>query len=209
MKEQLFPLGAAPPPPLGEPGKHRALLMNIRRKNNTVTCTGHYLQFVLAWCANCQGGDTSVSTGSRKIKKKKKDRNRQVGIWTQQLKLIFPTAYVNGDTIFTGNRAGPRRSATRCLYKAKTWGKSQESILNTFGRGQVLSWLRKKKKKWNKQVRRVLWERCFFSADGWQSPRRLPAPQLLTGAWMQSLLFVISRPNQGWRWVCGGGCLGY
>lgn len=131
MKEQLFPLGPDPPP-LREHSKHRALLMNIRRKNNTVTCIGQYLQFVLAWCANCQGGDTSVSTGSREKK------NRQVGIWTQQLKLIFPTAYVNGDTIFTGNRAGPQRSAIRCLYKAKTWGKSEESILNTFGRCQVL-----------------------------------------------------------------------
>lgn len=64
--------------------------------------------------------------------------NRQVWIWTQQLKLIFPTAYVNCDTIFTGNSAGPQRSAMYCLYKAKTWGKSQETILNTFGRGQVL-----------------------------------------------------------------------
>lgn len=63
MKEQLFPLGPTPPPP-SESSKHSALLMNIRKKNNTVTCIGHYLQSVLAWCANCQGGDTSVSTGS-------------------------------------------------------------------------------------------------------------------------------------------------
>lgn len=65
MKEQLFPLGLTPPPPQ-ESSKHSALLMNIRKKNNTVTRIGHYLQSVLAWCANCQGGDTSVSTGSWK-----------------------------------------------------------------------------------------------------------------------------------------------
>lgn len=76
MKEQLFPLGPAPPP-LREPSKHGALLMNIRRKNNTVTCIGHYLQFVLAWCANCQGGDTSVSTGRRgkKIDRSESEHN--------------------------------------------------------------------------------------------------------------------------------------
>lgn len=137
MKEQLFPLGPTPPPPR-ESSKHSALLMNIRKKNNTVTCIGHYLQSVLAWCANCQGGDTSVSTGSWG------EKNRQVWIWTQQLKLIFPTAYVNCDTIFTGNSAGPQRSAMYCLYKAKTWGKSQETILKTFGRGQVLFYLQSK-----------------------------------------------------------------
>lgn len=72
MKEQLFPLGPTPPPPR-ESTKHSALLMNIRKKNNTVTCIGHYLQSVLAWCANCQGGDTSVSTVSWKKKKKKEE----------------------------------------------------------------------------------------------------------------------------------------
>lgn len=75
MKEQPFPLGPDPPP-LREPSKHRALLMNIRRKNNTVTCIGQYLQFVLAWCANCQGGDTSVSTGSwKKIDRSESEHN--------------------------------------------------------------------------------------------------------------------------------------
>lgn len=97
-----------------------------------------YSQSVLAWCANCQWRDTSVSTGSWKKK--------EVWIWTQHLKLIFPTAYINCDTIFTGNSAGLQTSAIWCLYKAKTWGKSQETILNTFGIGQVLFHLQSKKK---------------------------------------------------------------
>lgn len=56
----------------------------------------------------------------------------------------FSAAYVNCDTIFTGNSAGPQRSSTFCLYKAKTRGRSQETILKTFEHGQVLFHLRSK-----------------------------------------------------------------
>lgn len=151
MKEQLLPLGPTPPP-LWKSTKHSALLMNIRKKNNTVTRIGHYLHSVLARCANRQGGDTSASTGSRK-------NHRQV--WTNQLKLIFPAAYVNSDNIFTGNNAGVQRTAGECLYKAKTEVKSQESILNIFALCQDLYYLQSKIKHASS------FRSCFSSYSSW------------------------------------------
>lgn len=78
---------------------------------------GHYLQSVLAWCANCQGGDTSVSTES--CGGGEWGGGGQVWIWTQQLKLIFPTAYVSCDTIFTGNSAEPQRAPCSVCIRPK------------------------------------------------------------------------------------------
>lgn len=137
MKEQLF-LSGPTPPPLWKSTKHSALLMNIRTKNNTVTRIGHYLHSVLARCANCQRRRHL----SEHCESQKKKNHRQV--WTNQLKLIFPAAYVNSGNIFTGNSAGVQRRGGRCLYKAKTEVKSQESILNTFALRQNLYYLQSK-----------------------------------------------------------------
>lgn len=205
--------------------------MNIRQKNNTVTCTGHYLQSVLAWCANCQGRrhlgkhwELGEKTGRSEF---------EHNSWNE----FFPTAYVSGDIIFTGNSAGAQRSAMQCLYKAKTWGKSQEAILNTFRQGRVLFHLQSK-------ISAVVHKRKFCRVllllrGGWHSlcvslalradritPPLLRAPQVLLVFWCRVSVCVpewyhaqssgVSTPNNAvgsalFVWTCtdcNQGCYG-